>query len=138
MSDERLRKLGLDELAEEMGNLRSDDPALNAYSAEFARRHAVHTRWGSIISSASLVVSALAIVIGTSWAVDRVGRLSDEARAFTRPPCRLPTLPTDRDLTIGDLEAGYIERGAALVECDMRRGLAVEMLELRSDRGPSR
>ena len=41
--------------------------------------------------------------------------------------CPLPTLPADP--TLGDLEAGYIARGAALVACDGARRLAVDTRE---------
>lgn len=42
-------------------------------------------------------------------------------------PCRLPTLPPTP--TMGDLELGYVERGAAILECDLSRQLAVDILD---------
>jgi len=43
-------------------------------------------------------------------------------------PCRLPILPTDRDVRWADLERVYLERGEALIECDLARRLAVSAL----------
>ncbi|WP_125256685.1 hypothetical protein [Brevundimonas fluminis] len=52
------------------------------------------------------------------------GRLSLPTAATAS--CRLPTLPETP--TQADLERVYVERGAALVECDGARRLAVEAL----------
>lgn len=41
-------------------------------------------------------------------------------------PCALPTLPDDP--TIADLEAGYVQRGAALVAGKAARRLAMETM----------
>lgn len=41
-------------------------------------------------------------------------------------PCRLDRLPDAP--TLADLEAGYLARGAALVDCDAARDLAVDTL----------
>ena len=41
-------------------------------------------------------------------------------------PCDLPQLPVAASLA--DLEVGYVERGEALVACDLARQLAVETL----------
>ncbi len=46
--------------------------------------------------------------------------------ATATAPCRLPRLP-DRPTT-ADLEAAYVERGAALALCDAARALAVDTL----------
>ena len=51
-------------------------------------------------------------------------RLSLPQEATT--PCTLPRLPDEP--TQADLEAGYAERGARLVDCDGARRLAVEVL----------
>ena len=56
---------------------------------------------------------------------------SKVVRAFPIPdaaarPCRLPTLPPQP--TLADLELGYVERGAALLDCDLSRQLAVDTL----------
>ena len=40
-------------------------------------------------------------------------------------PCRLPVLP-DGPIIWSDLERVYLERGEAIVECDLKRRLAVE------------
>jgi len=40
-------------------------------------------------------------------------------------PCRLPVLP-DGPVVWSDLERVYLERGEAIVECDLKRRLAVE------------
>lgn len=47
-------------------------------------------------------------------------------------PCRLPILP-DGPVIWSDLERVYLERGEAIVECDLKRRLAVESW---SDTGP--
>lgn len=44
-----------------------------------------------------------------------------------RQPCALHRLPAEA--TLGDLEAGYLIRGAQIAECDARRQLTVETLE---------
>jgi len=44
----------------------------------------------------------------------------------TLRPCSLATLPAEP--TVGDLEAGYMLRGAQVVACDGARRLAVETL----------
>lgn len=46
--------------------------------------------------------------------------------ATAATPCALPTLPDDP--TVADLEAGYAQRGAALVACEAARRLVVETL----------
>lgn len=40
-------------------------------------------------------------------------------------PCRLPVLP-DGPVAWSDLERVYLERGEAIVACDLKRQLAVE------------
>lgn len=49
----------------------------------------------------------------------------DIPEAATRP-CKLYTLPAAP--SIADLEAGYVERGANLLACDLARKLAVDTL----------
>ena len=41
-------------------------------------------------------------------------------------PCRLPRLPVEGTVTWADLERAYLERGEALLACDLARRLAVE------------
>ena len=43
-------------------------------------------------------------------------------------PCKLITLPTDREITWAELEAAYLLRGQHLVACEMARQLAVDTL----------
>ena len=40
-------------------------------------------------------------------------------------PCRLPILP-EGPVTLADLEQTYLERGEAILDCDLKRRLAVE------------
>jgi len=58
------------------------------------------------------------------------------APRLTLPPaaeeaCQLPLLPDDA--TQGDLDATYIQRGAALAICEGKRQLAVDTLKAERD-----
>lgn len=44
-----------------------------------------------------------------------------------RQPCRLPVIPESP--TLADLDATYTARGAAIVECNARRQLAVDSFD---------
>ena len=43
-------------------------------------------------------------------------------------PCKLTTLPTDREITWAELEAAYLLRGQQVVQCEMARRLALDTL----------
>jgi len=76
-----------------------------------------------------LVLMTLTVACAPSRPVSAPIRLSLPAAALTR--CRLPVLPDEP--TQADLEATYVERGAALIECEGARRLAIDAL--RAERG---
>lgn len=125
----RLRGLPLDELATEMGGVQEGAPAWSRYAAEFQRRGFALQRFSALVAVGSVVVSALAIVVGAISSVRTDQVISREALAEASKPCRLPTLPTDRSPTNGDLAIAYVQRGMAIVECDRSRQSAVEIIQ---------
>ncbi len=80
---------------------------------------------------APLAFMMLTVACAPSRPIFAPPRLSLPVAATT--PCRLPTLPDAP--TQADLEASYVARGVALIECEGARRLAVDALA--SQRGPS-
>lgn len=125
----RLRSLSLDELAAEMGGVHEGAPAHSRYTAEFQRRSHALQRFSALVAVGSVVVSAIAIVVGAAVSVRTDLKVSEEVIARASRSCRLPTLPDDRTPTLADLEVAYLERGQAIVECDLSRQSAVEIIQ---------
>lgn len=74
-----------------------------------------------------LLVSSMPISgCATSTASSKVARAGFLVPEAAARPCRLPILPPQP--TLADLELGYVERGAAILECDLSRQLAVDTL----------
>lgn len=132
----RLRELPLDDLATEMAGVQEGAPTWSKYVAEFQRRGFAQQRFSSIIAVSSVVVSAIAIVVGAIVSVRTDLVVSQQAFEQASKPCRLPTLPTDRPPTIGDLEVAYMQRGEAIVECDISRQTAVEIIQTVPRKAP--
>ena len=80
---------------------------------------------------APLAFMTLTVACAPSRPISAPPGLSLPVAAAT--PCRLPTLPEAP--TQADIEAAYVARGVALIECEGARRLAVDALQSR--RGPS-
>ena len=132
----RLRELPLDDLATEMAGVREGAVAWSKYVAEFQRRGFAQQRFSSIIAVSSVVVSAIAIVVGAIVSVRTDLVVSQEAFDRASTPCRLPTLPTDRAPTNADLDIAYMQRGEAIVECNRSRQIAVEIIQTVPRKSP--
>lgn len=125
----RLRGMSVDELAAEMGGVSEGAPAWSKYVAEFQRRTFTQQRFSSIVAVGSVVVSAIAIVVGAIVSVRTDLVVSQEALERASKTCVLPILPTDRHPTNADLEIVYMQRGIALLECEDARREAVQIIQ---------
>lgn len=132
----RLRELPLDDLATEMAGVQEGAPAWSKYVAEFQRRGFAQQRFSSIIAVSSVVVSAIAIVVGAIVSIRTDLVVSQEVFERVSKPCRLPTLPTGRTVTNADLDIAYMERGRAIIECDLSRQTAVEIIQTAPRKAP--
>jgi hypothetical protein len=126
----RLRNLRVDDLATEMGGVQQGAPAWSKYVAEFERRRYATQRFATLVAVGGVIVSALAIVVGALSSIGADRAVSQSALNQVSRPCRLPTLPVGRALTISDLEVAYIERGEAILACDKSRETAVEIIRV--------
>ena len=125
----RLRDMPINELATEMAGVQEGAVAWSKYVAEFQRRSFVQQRFSSLVAVGSVVVSAIAIVVGAIVSVRTDLVVSQDALDRASQSCRLPTLPTNRTPTNGDLAEAYMQRGEAILECDRSRQTAVEIIQ---------